>query len=586
MEEGLVNAGKIRKLLVKQAVDGFIQPVNDEYMSEYPPASNQRVAFVSGFQGSAGTVVVLKEKAGLFTDGRYTLQAKNEVDSAVFEQHNSGTLAPEVWVAENLPSGAKLGYDAKMYTASAVKRIEVVLAKKNIAFMPVGNLIDRVWEARPPQPATSVFIHDIKYAGESSADKRARIAAQVVKDGADAAVLATPDAVCWLLNVRGRDVESTPLVLSCAVIDREGKVQFFVDPARCDANVRAHLGNQVELVHPDNLAQQLAALGSQKKRVLCDPASVPVWFTQKLKDAGASIVEATDPCVLPKAMKNEVELQGIASAHIRDGVAIVKLLHWLGGAAQVTEMEVSDKLREFRALHPMFVEPSFATISGSGPNGAIVHYRVSEQSDRTLVRGELFLLDSGGQYPDGTTDITRTVVVGEPSEEHRDRFTRVLKGHIGIANAKFPEGTSGSQLDVLARQHLWQVGLDYDHGTGHGVGCFLGVHEGPQRISKRGGDAALRPGMIVSNEPGYYKTGAYGIRNENLVKVVRLEGASLGFETLTCAPIDTRLVMVEMLTQEEISWLNQYHEWVLHMLGESLSAPEKSWLETCCAAIG
>ena len=604
---------KLRKSLAELALAAYLQPVNDEYMSEYPPACNRRVEWVSGFSGSAGTVVVATQKAALFTDGRYTLQAKNEVDGSVFEQHNSGTLAPEAWLADHLSSpsplgggrgggvsgeiiaynaphpasplqgeGMKVGYDPKLYSLATLKRMQSVLSKKNIELVPVTNLIDPIWTDRPATPQTPLFIHELQYAGESSADKRSRIARQLTKDGVDIAVIAAPDAVCWLLNIRARDVENTPLALSVALINNEGDVQLFIDPKRCSAEVSAHLGNQVEVCDPSTLEQRLLAT---KGNVLCDPASVPVWFTQTLAKAGANIIEGQEPCLLPKAMKNAVELQGIRNAHIRDGVAIVKLLCWLDNNQSVSEMEVSDKLRNFRALSPMFVEPSFTTIAGSGPNGAIVHYRVTEQSNRQLQPGELFLLDSGGQYPDGTTDITRTIPLGAPSAEHKDRFTRVLKGHIAIATARFPEGTSGSQLDILARQYLWQAGLDYDHGTGHGVGCFLGVHEGPQRISKRGGDAILKAGMVVSNEPGYYKTGEYGIRIENLVAVVEESKGWLGFGTLTCAPLDTRLVDISQLTTDEKAWLNDYNTWVLKSLSSELEPQEQKWLEERCKPI-
>ena len=578
-----MNIEKLRQSLVECLLAAYIQPVNDEYMSEYPPACNQRVQWLCGFSGSAGTVVVAREGAALFTDGRYTLQAKNEVDAAIFEMHNSGTLSPEAWLSEILQAGDKVGYDPKLYTSSTLKRIETVLAKKNIIPVPVQNLIDPIWIDRPAIPATPVFIHELQYSGETSADKRGRISKQLAKDGADVAVIAAPDAVCWLLNIRGRDVESTPLVLSVALINVQGYVQLFVDSKRVSAEVSAHLGNQVEVCEPSSLEQHLLALS--KKNILCDPTTVPVWFTQILAKADAKIIEAQDPCILPKAYKNSLELQGIRNAHIRDGVAIVKLLCWLDNNQSVTEMEVSSKLRGFRALNAMFVEPSFTTIAGSGPNGAIVHYRVTEASNRQLQKGELFLLDSGGQYPDGTTDITRTVPIGEPSAEHKDRFTRVLKGHIALAMAVFPEGTSGSQLDALARQYLWQARLDYDHGTGHGVGCFLGVHEGPQRISKRGGDAVLKAGMVVSNEPGYYKTGEYGIRIENLVEVVEKNKNWLGLKTLTCAPIDTRLVDIAQLAPNEKTWLNDYHAWVLKSLSDLIAPQEQKWLEMRCRTI-
>ena len=373
--------------------------------------------------------------------------------------------------------------------------------------------------------------------------------------GADACLIAAPDAVCWLLNIRGSDVPCTPLVLCTAILTNDARVQLYLAPSRYSTQIRKHLGNAAELYDVDKIEKSLKNL--KKKRVLCDPQSVPVWFTQVLDDAGAIILEGENPCFLAKAIKNPIELQGMKNAHIRDGVAVVKLLCWLDRETErrpVTEYEYR-YITEASRRTPLFSEPSFTTIAGSGPNGAIVHYRVTPESNRTLRKGELMLLDSGGQYPDGTTDITRTVPIGVPTEEHKDRFTRVLKGHLALAMARFPEGTCGSQLDTLARQYLWQVGLDYDHGTGHGVGQYLGVHEGPQRISKRGGDAALKAGMIVSNEPGYYKTGEYGIRIENLVAVSDT-AKNLSLETITCVPIDTRLVDSTMLTPAEKQWLN------------------------------
>lgn len=579
---------QLREIIKKQELAGYLQPVHDEYMSEYPPACHQRVAWLTGFTGSAGMVAVLKDKAALFVDGRYTLQAKQQTDSTLYEQHNSGELTPENWLVRQMPVGGVLGYDARLFTRSMLSRMQGVLAKRQITLRPVANLVDTVWKDRPAAPASAVSVHPVKYAGESVADKRKRIAAQVREAGADACVLSAPDAVNWLLNIRGCDVECTPLALSVAIIDAEGRVQLYIEPKRCGAAVRTALGRQVTLRAPSSLEEDLRALGQQNASVLCDPQSLPVWFTQVLQEAGAVIIDGADPCLLPKAMKNDTELKGIRAAHIRDGAAVVKLLCWLDketAGRNVMEMEISDRLLDFRCESELFVEPSFPSITGSGPNGAIVHYRVTEKSNRTLKKGELFLLDSGGQYPDGTTDITRTMPVGKPSREHKDRFTRVLKGHIALALARFPRGTSGSQLDALARQYLWQAGLDYDHGTGHGVGQFLSVHEGPQRISKRGGDAALAPGMVISNEPGYYKTGAYGIRIENLVAVAERDKSWLGFETLTCVPIDTRLVDAAMLTKEEKQWLNRYHAWVKKMLSPLLNVSEKAWLKARCRAV-
>jgi Xaa-Pro aminopeptidase len=583
----------IRYLIDKYNINGYIQPLNDAYMSEYPPGCFRRLEWLCGFSGSAGSVAVLNNKAAFFTDGRYTLQAQNEVDSTLFDQFNSGTLPMEKWLAEHMQPGQRIGFDPTLYTRDAISRIQKAVAQKGVECVPVDNLIDRAWKNRPPEPDSPVAVLDLNYSGEAASAKRKRIGEAVAKTGADAAVLAVPESVNWLLNIRGRDIEHTPVVLTVAIIDVNGSVKLYISLSRCDGFVRRHFGGSVEICEPASLYEDLQKLGMRGMKVLCDPQSTPLWYSMVLQEAGATVVDGTDPCQLPKAIKNEGELKGIREAHIRDGVAVSKLLCWLDketAKRPVTEMEVCQKLLQVRSLNSLFVEPSFSTISGSGPNGAIVHYRATPATDRALKSGELFLLDSGGQYPDGTTDITRTVPIGAASPEHKDRFTRVLKGHIAIATAQFPQGTGGSQLDAFARQYLWQEGLDYDHGTGHGVGHFLGVHEGPQRISKRGGDAPLMPNMIVSNEPGYYKTGAYGIRIENLVVVTeKSKGengkAYLGFDTLTCVPIDTRVVDSNLLTQSEKTWLNQYHAWVQEKLSPGLDEPERVWLAARCAAI-
>lgn len=583
----------IKLLMGKHGVAAYVQPVHDEFLNEYAPACNRRVEWLCGFSGSAGSVAIACEKQALFTDGRYTLQAEKELDAQVYEQYNNGVTPAELWLAGVLKQGDAVGYDPRLFTRSALQRMEQVLGAQGIIMKPVPNLVDAVWQDRPGQPASPLFIHAVQYAGVDSADKRKAIAQSVKNSGADVALIAAPDAVCWLFNVRARDIENTPLLLTVALVDTTGRAVLFVDAARVDSAVRAHLGEEVEIVPPGQLEQKLQALGKAKLAVLCDPQVVPVWFTQGLSAAGAKIVEGQDPCLLPKACKNATELQGIRHAHVRDGVALAKLLYWLEQEVEkrvVTELEVAEQLLSFRARHDLFLEPSFNTIAGSGPNGAIVHYRADEESNRALEKGELFLLDSGGQYPDGTTDVTRTVAVSESSPEQRDRFTRVLKGHIALAMAKFPEGTSGSQLDGLARQFLWQADLDYDHGTGHGVGHFLNVHEGPQRISKRGGEAVLKPGMVLSNEPGYYKAGAYGIRLENLVAVVETHQESGGrkwlcFDTLTCVPFDRRLVDANLLSRGEREWLNAYHAWVLASLKDALEPNEQDWLERGCAPI-
>lgn len=573
--------GKLRELMAVRGIDAYLQPVHDEWMSEYPPACNRRVEWLTGFSGSAGLAVVTADKAAMFVDGRYTLQARAQV-SADYEVFNSADATPQGWLSRELPGGAKIGYDPKLYTKGMIEKF-----KGNIT-TPTENLIDGLWENRPPAPATQVFAHEVIYSGESAASKRARIAEAIRKAGADAAFLNAPESVNWLLNIRARDVENTPLCLAFAIIDGSGLVQLYIDGSRISGELRLHLGVEVKICAPETLASGLC--GFSGKTMLLDSQTTTVFIADLCRAADVKLLEGVDPCFLPKAIKNPVELTGIRKAHIRDGAAVAKLLYWLADQENVTELAVVDKLLSLRGQNDLFLEPSFDTIAGSGEHGAIVHYRATQESNRALKAGELFLLDSGGQYFDGTTDITRTVAIGTPTSAHKDRFTRVLKGHISLARAQFPEGTSGSQLDALARQYLWQDGVDYDHGTGHGVGCFLGVHEGPQRISKRGGDAALAAGMVVSNEPGYYKAGEYGIRIENLVAVVEKTSGEngrkfLGFETLTCAPIDTKLVAVFMLTDEEKEWLNNYHEWVKAELSPLLDAREKIWLADYCLPV-
>lgn len=578
----------LRKKIADEDLSAWLQPLHDEYMNEYPPASNRRLEWLTGFTGSAGMAVVAAEKAALFVDGRYVLQAKAQVDARLFAQYNVEDLRPEAWLVRHLPPGSRVGYDPKLTTQGALKRLEAALKKNGIAAVAASNLVDKIWDNRPLPPRSAVAAHEKKYSGEASEKKRRRIAESIKAAGADAAILTAPDSVCWLLNIRAADVEGSPLLLAPAIVEATGEVALFADAKRFSRAVTAHLGEGVRLRDPSTLEEALIVKGKQSARVLCDRESLPVWYSQALSQAGAWIVEGQDPCQLPKAMKNPVELQGIRNAHVRDGAVVTKLLCWLDketARRKVTEIEIGEKLLALRAGHPLFMEPSFHTIAGSGPHGAIVHYRATEDANRALKKGELLLLDSGGQYPDGTTDITRTVPIGKPLKEHKDRFTRVLRGHIAIATARFPEGTCGSQLDALARQYLWQAGLDYGHGTGHGVGHYLCVHEGPQRISKRGGDAPLRVGMVVSNEPGYYKTGKYGIRIESLVAVAPVAGGFLQFETLTCAPIDTRLVDKTLLTRQERQWLNRYHAWVHKQLSGKLDAREKAWLKARCKAI-
>ena len=583
----------LRAEMARQGMDGFIVPHADEFQNEYLPPSTERLAWITGFTGSAGAAVVLKDRAAAFTDGRYTIQIREQVDGELFDIRHISDEPPKDWVAEHLGRGGKLGYDPWLHTERALKVWRKAAEKAGGEMVAVErNPLDAVWADRPPAPAAPIAPHGEEFAGETSTSKRERVAKTLADAGADSAVITAPDSIAWLLNIRGSDVAHTPLPLSFAILYATGRVEWFVDPAKVGPDMAGHLGDEVTVRGADEFEPALWALGNN--RVLADPAGTAALVFERLGKAGAQIIRADDPCQLPKACKNSVEIEGMRAAHRRDGVALTRFLSWLGGQVPkggVGEIAAADKLQALRFEGEHITDLSFRTISGSGPNGAIVHYSVTPESDRTLGPGELYLVDSGGQYRDGTTDVTRTVAIGEPTAEMRDRFTRVLKGHIAIATVRFPEGTTGSHLDILARQALWRAGLDYDHGTGHGVGSFLGVHEGPQRISKIPNKEALKPGMIVSNEPGYYKTGEYGIRIENLVCVtaVEIEGAEkpmLGFETLTLAPIDLALVDTALLTPPETEWLNAYHTDVRETLTPLVDGDTAAWLAEATRAVG
>ena len=583
----------LRAEMARQGMDGFIVPHADEFQNEYLPPSTERLAWITGFTGSAGAAVVLKDRAAAFTDGRYTIQIREQVDGELFDIRHISDEPPKDWVAEHLGRGGKLGYDPWLHTERALKVWRKAAEKAGGEMVAVErNPLDAVWADRPPAPAAPIAPHGEEFAGETSTSKRERVAKTLADASADSAVITAPDSIAWLLNIRGSDVAHTPLPLSFAILYATGRVEWFVDPAKVGRDMAGHLGDEVTVRGADEFEPALWALGNN--RVLADPAGTAALVFERLGKAGAQIIRADDPCQLPKACKNSVEIEGMRAAHRRDGVALTRFLAWLAAQTPkggVGEIAAADKLQALRFEGEHITDLSFRTISGSGPNGAIVHYSVTPESDRTLGPGELYLVDSGGQYRDGTTDVTRTVAIGEPTAEMRDRFTRVLKGHIAIATVRFPEGTTGSHLDILARQALWRAGLDYDHGTGHGVGSFLGVHEGPQRISKIPNKVALKPGMIVSNEPGYYKTGEYGIRIENLVCVtaVEIEGAEkpmLGFETLTLAPIDLALVDPALLTPPETEWLNAYHTDVRETLTPLVDGDTAAWLAEATRAVG
>ncbi len=583
--QSAARVAALRAELKRRGLDGFVVPRVDRQQNEYLPASEERFAWLTGFSGSAGSAIVLAERAALFVDGRYTVQAAAQVDPKAFFIEHLVENPPEQWLEQNLKSGTKLGYDPWLHTSESAEKLKNVCATVGATLIAVdSNPIDALWSDRPAPPSGPVNLRDIKLAGESAADKLKRIRAELGKLRADVLVVSDPQNVAWAFNIRGSDVAHTPLALAFAVIPREGRPALYMDGAKLDNKTRHALEKLADVPAPGDLVRDLAAL--KDKAVRLDQASAADALTRLVADNGGKPMRGADPIALMKSVKNQAEIAGMKAAHIRDGVAMVRFLAWLDAQVldgAVTEIGAVEALESFRRDTGMLKDISFPTIAGSGPNGAIVHYRVTQGSNRTIGNDELFLVDSGAQYEDGTTDITRTVAIGTPSEEMRDRFTRVLKGHIAIATAVFPEGTSGAQIDPLARTALWQAGLDFDHGTGHGVGSYLSVHEGPARISKLG-TVALKRGMILSNEPGYYKTGAYGIRIENLVLVTAAaapEGAEKplnAFETLTLAPVDRRLILPRMLTGKERAWIDAYHARVLDVLSPLLDAPATSWL--------
>jgi Xaa-Pro aminopeptidase len=587
----------LRAQLRADRLDGFVVPLTDEHMSEYVGSYAQRLAWLTGFQGSAGSAVVLPEEAAIFTDGRYTLQVREQVDGRHWSCQSVPETSMAAWLRARAPDGGRIGYDPWLHTRDWVKRAEAALEEKGAALVAVPrNPIDAVWCDRPEPSRARLIVHPDSLAGKSSAAKRQEMADWLKEQNAHSAVLSALDSIAWTFNVRGADVEHTPVALSFAIVHEDGTADLFVAPEKVGDDVRQHLGNGVRVHDRAAFAPYLGSLAG--KTVVADPERAVAAIFEALENAGAKVVTKRDPSVLPKAIKNEAEIAGHRAAQARDGGALARFLHWLSVEApkgRLDELKASDELLEFRRACGDLRDTSFDTISGAGPNGAIVHYRASEETNRPLEMDSLYLVDSGGQYPDGTTDVTRTVAIGTPSAEMRDRFTRVLKGHIAVSRALFPEGTRGSQLDSFARQFLWSAGLDYAHGTGHGVGSFLSVHEGPQRISpagssQSGGDEPLKAGMILSNEPGYYKAGEYGIRIENLVLVVPvdMEGAEkklLGFETLTFAPIDRSLIAAEMLTPDERAWIDAYHARVLEVVGPEVDGEAKAWLERSCAPL-
>jgi Xaa-Pro aminopeptidase len=577
----------LRTELARRGLTGFIVPRSDRHQNEYVPACEQRLAWLTGFTGSAGVAIVLMHRAVLFVDGRYTLQVRDQVDTSIFAIEHLIEMPPDRWIGENLTADDRLGYDPWLHTVEAVERLEKACAAVGAKLIPVEpDLIDAIWTDRPAPPLGAVKLHDPRFAGEAASEKLARIRTELAKQRADALVVSDPHAVAWTFNIRGADVAHTPLPLAFAIVPQADRPSLYIDGRKLSNEVRNHLEALVDVCEPSDFPPALEELGRQKKSVRLDQGTAAEALARLITSHGGKVSRGACPIALMKAVKNEVEIAGTRAAHVRDGAAVTRFLAWFDREAprgKLTEIDAVAALESFRRDTGLLKDISFPTIAAAGPDGAIVHYRVTTKSNRAIAPGELFLIDSGGQYEDGTTDVTRTVAVGEPTAEVRDRFTRVLKGHIAIARAVFPEGTTGAQLDSFARQFLWVQGLDFDHGTGHGVGSYLSVHEGPARISKLG-TTALKPGMILSNEPGYYKAGAYGIRIENLVLVVRaaaVAGAEKplnAFETLTLAPIDRRLIVAEMLTLEETAWLDAYHARVFATLAPSLDTETRAWL--------
>ncbi|MEO1039685.1 MAG: aminopeptidase P family protein [Pseudomonadota bacterium] len=587
---GRENLPRLRDALKAAGLDGVIIPHEDEYNNEYLPANAERLSWATGFTGSAGAAVVMADRAVVLVDGRYTLQVRDQVDTELFEIADLVETGAHGWLRANAKSGEKIGYDPRLHSPDALGHLQMAADAAGAELVGVDpHPVDTAWSDRPPAPSAAVHPHPIEFSGEAHGDKRARIARAVSQAGADHAVVTDPASIAWLFNLRGGDVACTPLPLSSALIDADGKASLFIHEAKLTDAARSHLGNEVAIRPEAEFEDALTGLSG--KTVIADPATASVWVFQKLDAGGATIKRQRDPVALPKACKNEVEIEGARQAHIRDGAAIVRFLHWLDTEAQsgaIDEIEAATRLEHFRRQSPQLRDISFETISGAGPNGAVVHYRVNTDTVRKLETGSLYLVDSGGQYADGTTDITRTIPIGEPTAEMRRHFTLVLKGHIALSAVRFPVGVSGSQLDALARLPLWRAGLDYDHGTGHGVGSYLGVHEGPQRIAKASNTVALEPGMIVSNEPGYYKTGSYGIRIENLQVVTPAapvrdgERDMLGFETLTMAPIHRKLIDTHLLTSEELAWLDAYHAEVRKRVLPLLDGEPVEWLMQAC----
>ncbi len=596
MKTSVSNTGKrlaeLRAILKKQNFAGFIIPRQDEFQGEYVASYAERLKWLTGFAGSWGLAIVTARKAAIFVDGRYTVQVREQVDANLITPHHLTDEPPTKWIEANLKKGDRLGFDPWLITAAEAKRFAAACEKVGAKLVAVSkNLIDKIWADQPARPQNLLSVQPLQFAGRGVKDKLTDMSKALIKTGADAAVLAEPSSVSWVLNIRGSDVPFTPVVLAYAILHKKGKAELFVDNTKLPDDVRDHLKTTAIIRKPEQLTVALKSLGKKKAKVLIDASSAPDIIRGTLKSSGATIVEGQDPCTMPKACKNKNELNGARAAQLRDGVALSNYLHWLSVEApkgHLTEATAAARLTAFRNDTGVLLDLSFSTISAAGPNAAIPHYHVDLDNCRAINNNEIYLIDSGGQYQDGTTDVTRTVIIGQPTDEMKDRFTRVLKGMIAISTICFPKGTTGGHIDVLARAALWKAGLDFDHGTGHGVGSYLSVHEGPARISKAG-NVALQPGMILSNEPGYYKAGHFGIRIENLLIVKEPEDIKggerpmLSFETLTFAPIDRNLIDTKLLTRDELQWLDAYHAKVLKDVGSRMNGAAAEWMKQACA---
>ncbi|MCS3927602.1 Xaa-Pro aminopeptidase [Bradyrhizobium elkanii] len=583
----------LREELARRKLTGFVVPRADQQQNEYVPPSEERLAWLTGFTGSAGLAVVLTHEAVIFVDGRYTIQAAKQVDAKAWAVESLIDPPPESWVSTHLKAGDRLGFDPWLHTSSAAERLAAACAKADAELVAVdSNPVDAIWQDRPQPPLAPVAVHSLQNAGVVEAEKIAQIKSEIAKLGVDALVLSDSHAVAWTFNIRGADVAHTPLPLSYALVPKDGRPTVFIDHRKLSNLTRDHLEQSADVREPDAMAPTLMALAKSGAAIALDNATAADALSRLIASAGGKPVRGSDPIALLKAVKNATEIKGTRTAHRRDAVALARFLAFVdreASSGKLTEIDAVEALETFRRDTGALKDVSFPTISGTGPNGAIVHYRVTRKSNRRIAPGDLLLIDSGAQYEDGTTDVTRTMAVGEPTSEMRDRFTRVLRGHIAIARAVFPDGTTGAQLDTLARQYLWAAGVDFEHGTGHGVGSYLSVHEGPARISKLG-TTPLKRGMILSNEPGYYKTDGFGIRIENLELVVAadIEGAEKpmnAFETLTLAPIDRRLIDVAMLNKDELDWLNAYHARVRAEVRPALDEATKAWLDQATAEL-